>query len=339
MVDVQRHIASLLILMVLAAPTWPVPASSQERAVPAPAPVWREIFARPNEIPVPADNPLSEERIALGRQLFSDPRLSGAGQRSCASCHRPELRFTDGLSRARGLDGSPLARNTPSLFNLAWAKRLLWDGRVTSLEAQVRVPIEHPRELGGDLKLAAARLNQDVQMRATFARVFPAIGEATPSTIARALASYERTLVAPPTRFDRWIDGDRTAMRPQELAGFRLFVGKAGCLACHGGWRFTDDRLHDIGLPADGAELESVTVVSKGVVSPRVPTAFKTPSLRGVAATAPYMHDGSITSLTAVLRHYAIGVHDRDTIAPQLRRRATLSNKEREQLIAFLRTL
>lgn len=295
------------------------PATAGE-TVPPPAPVWQKIFTRPSTIPAPMSNPLTPPRIALGKLLFADKRLSGNRDRACASCHRPDRAFTDGRRRALGRSGRPLSRNTPALWNLAWAPRLHWDGRFPSLEAQARAPIEHPDELAGDLNTIAARLNADPAMQQRFVEAFPATPRATPINLLRALASFTRTLISPRTRFDRWIAGDTAAINRDEYAGFRLFVGKAGCLACHGGWRMTNDRMHDIGLPGKAG-------------------AFKTPSLRLVERTAPYMHDGSLPTLTAVVDHYAERVEVRPALAPQLRQRAKLSAKERALLVAFLNTL
>jgi len=290
------------------------------KQVPPPAPVWKAIFARPVNVPSPRSNPLTPDKVALGAQLFSDSRLSGGGTRACASCHQPDKALTDGRGRALCLSGRPLARNTPALWNLAWATRLHWDGSFPSLEAQARAPIRHPDELNSDLVAISARLNRDAEMRQRFADAFPMAPRATPINLVRALASYTRTRISPVTRFDRWIGGDQTALTPDEHAGFRLFAGKAGCIACHGGWRMTNDQLHDIGLP---------TAVR----------AFKTPGLRRVGRTSPYMHDGSLPTLTSVVRHYAEGIVDRPSLAPQLRNRARLSNKERARLVAFLKTL
>ena len=309
-----------------------------------PSQVWQTIFARPDfslegAIPSPPDNPLTPAKVTLGRALFSDPRLSGEKDRACSSCHIPARNFTDGLERACARDGSNLPRNTPSVLNLAWATSLFWDGRSPSLEAQARVPIEHPRELAGDLATAARRLNAAPTMKAKFAAAFPDLGGATPTAILQALASYERSLVSPPTRFDRWIAGENGAITRREYRGFRLFVGRAGCLACHGGWRLTDDRLHDIGLKLSGdLGRGSLPQTSTNQTLTKVP-AFKTPSLRGVSKTAPYMHDGSKPTLADVLRHYATGIEDRSSLAIQLRHRRKLSVEEREDLLAFLLTL
>jgi cytochrome c peroxidase len=293
---------------------------------------WRLLFRRPAEPPAPPDNPLTAAKVALGARLFSDPRLSGGGDRSCASCHRPERSFTDGRRRARGLTGASLARNTPSLWNLAWSEAYFWDGRAPSLEAQVRMPIVATDEMAGDWPSILGRLNADFGLLAAFQAAFPESAPISEDSVAKALASYVRSLVSPRTRLDAWIEGDGHALEANEVRGFRLFTGKAGCVLCHVGWRFTDDRFHDIGLPGKDAGRGAVAGGTPGL------PAFKTPSLRELASTAPYMHDGSRPTLAAVVAHYADTFLKRPSLAPSIRR-LDLSGAERADLIAFLGTL
>lgn len=294
---------------------------------------WRAAFARPNEAPSSRENPTTPAKVELGRRLFEDKRLSGDGDLACATCHDPVLSFSDGLPLRPGHDGEPLPRRTPSLWNLAWGLTFFWDGRASSLEAQVSGPIENPREMGGDIAKATARLRTDPDMVARFARAFPERPGTTDANIRAALAAFERTLVSPKTRFDRWVEGDDKALEPEELGGLKLFVGKAGCVACHKGWRFTDEAFHDIGLPS--------TDVGRGEVLrlPAANHAFKTPSLRERVWTAPYMHDGSLASLQDVVAHYADRVVPRPTLSRDLRQPLDLSPQERAQLVAFLETL
>jgi cytochrome c peroxidase len=318
-------VTAALLMAAAAGAAWP-------QAAWRPEPAWRQLFRRPPAPPAPPDNPITAAKVALGARLFSDPRLSGAGQRSCASCHRPEHAFTDGLRRARALTGASLARNTPALWNLAWSEAYFWDGRAPSLEAQVRMPIVAADEMAGDWPNILGRLNADPQLLAAFQAAFP--GEATISQdgVAKALASYVRSLVSPRTRFDAWIEGDDGALKANEVRGFRLFTGKAGCVLCHVGWRFTDDRFHDIGLPGNDAGRGAVVGGTSGL------PAFKTPSLRELASSAPYMHDGSRPTLAAVVAHYADTFLKRPSLAPSIRR-LHLTAAERADLIAFLGTL
>jgi len=294
--------------------------------------VWRAIFARPLEASAPSD-PAAPERIALGHDLFRDTRLSGDGVRSCATCHDPAKGYTNGKPKGEGLGGITLARNVPAIYNLAWGKQFFWDGRAPSLEAQARFPLLAPDELASDFALMIARLASDPLMRERFLRAFPGEGEISERTILASIAAYERTLVSPPTRFDRWVAGDDQALTEEESAGFDLFVGKAGCVACHGGWRFTDDAFHDIGLKG--------TDPGRGAVEGGVPglAQFKTPSLRELAYTAPYMHDGSLPTLRAVVDHYAGGLVPRPSLDPNVVRDLTLTESEKTALISFLRTL
>ena len=315
-------------------PLFLLPAIEGRSAEPFDAAAWRAAFVRPQAIPTPAGNPVTTEKVDLGRSLFSDPRLSGAGDIACATCHDPALSFSDGVARRPGHDGEPLPRRTPSLWNLAWGLTFFWDGRAPTLEAQVSGPIENPREMGGgDIAKAAARLAADPASVRRFAAAFPDDPRATEANIRAALASFERTLVSPETRFDRWVKGDDAALEPDEIAGLKLFVGKAGCVACHKGWRFTDEAFHDIGLP--GGDLGRGDVLEL----PAANLAFKTPSLRERVWTAPYMHDGSLATLEDVVAHYAGGVVARPTLSADLKRGLNLSGEERAQLVAFLATL
>jgi cytochrome c peroxidase len=294
---------------------------------------WRAAFARPSAIPAPPGNPVTPGKVELGRALFEDTRLSGDGTMACVTCHDPALSFSDGVARRPGHDGEPLPRRTPSLWNLAWGLTFFWDGRAPNLEAQASGPIENLREMGGDLAKAAARLAADPAMAARFAAAFPEDPRVSEANIRAALASFERTLVSPKTRFDAWVEGDGAALDPEERLGFALFVGKAGCVNCHKGWRFTDEAFHDIGLP--GPDLGR----AEALKLPAADHAFKTPSLRERVWTAPYMHDGSLATLEAVVAHYAGRVVPRPTLSADLKRPLDLSPEERGQLVAFLATL
>ena len=276
-----------------------------------------QAFKRPASIPAPAGNPLTRAKIDLGRRLFSDPFLSQSGTRACASCHSPIQAFTDGLPKARAF-GHALQRNTPGLWNLAWRTSLFWDGRAASLEAQARVPLTAPEEMGRSLEEAAARIAARPGYAAEFAAAFPADPAITPDNLARALASYERSLVSPQTRFDAFAGGRADALSALERRGFALFTGPAGCAACHSGFAFTDDGFHK--LVDAGADLGrgAVTGARQDV------GAFRTPSLRELNTSAPYLHDGSAPTLAE-----AIAAHGA----------ASLSADDSAALIAFLLTL
>jgi cytochrome c peroxidase len=328
-VGARLDVPSVLLCAVLACLLLPAQARAGDTAA-----AWRAVFRRPaGPPPAPADNPMTPEKVALGARLFADPRLSESGQRACGSCHRPDLALTDGRRRARALSGSPLRRNTPSLFNLAWSTRYFWDGRAATLEEQVRGPIEAADEMGGNWPAILARLEADLELAGQFRAAFGDKAAVSQDTVVKALAAYVRSLVSPVTRFDTWIGGDTGALSEAEVRGFRLFTGKAGCLLCHAGWRFTDDRFHDIGLRGADPGRSAVPGGTPGL------RAFKTPSLREASRTAPYMHDGSMPTLSAVVAHYAGRFVNRPGLAPSMNRTLRLSARERADLVAFLRTL
>ncbi len=305
-------------------------AGESDRAAMTRDAVWRSIFARPK---VPLSTPENSHRVELGRALFADSRLSGDGTRACASCHNPARGFTDGLKTAMGRDGSVLQRNTPGLYNLAWSSLFFTDGRVASLEEQSRVPITTANEMGGDFATIVTRLKSDPPLAETFAVAFPATPEISEQTIVAALSAFERTLVSQGSRFDHWVDGDDAALTAQERDGFGLFVGKAGCAGCHGGWRFTDDGFRDIGLPGDDPGRSAIVGGAPALRQ------FKTPGLRELEHTAPYMHDGSLKTLRDVVDHYAGGFVKRPSVDSNLVRDLVLTEAEKEALIAFLKTL
>ncbi|MDJ1156948.1 cytochrome c peroxidase [Chelatococcus sp. SYSU_G07232] len=294
---------------------------------------WRAAFARPASVPVADAADLSPARIELGRRLFEDPRLSANGLLSCASCHDSKLSFADGVALGKGIAGTPLARHTPMLWNLAWGRTLFWDGRAASLEEQARGPIENPLEMGSTVTKAVAGVSSDATMRTAFAAAFPERPQVSEDNLLAALAAFERTLVSPETRFDHWVKGDDGALTSEELAGFRLFTGKAGCVSCHSGWRFTDEAFHDIGLAGEDKGRGAILGLAAA------DHAFKTPSLRELAWTAPYMHDGSLATLEEVVDHYVSGVRDRPTLSADLPRGLSLTAEERAQLVAFLNAL
>lgn len=292
----------------------------------------KEKFRRPAAIPFPASNPYSPQKRALGERLFHDKSLSADGSIACASCHDIAKGFSDGRKTAIGVPRRPLARHAPTLWNLAWAGPVFWDGRARSLEEQAAGPIIAPDEMGQPMDKLIARLVARRDYVRAFARAFPDDPRVSEENLKKALATYERTLVSPRTRFDRFIDGADDALSPQEKEGFLLFAGKAGCANCHAGWAFTDYAFYDIGLASEDRGRGAVLRIDKAE------HAFKTPSLREVSRRAPYMHDGSLATLADVVRHYAGGITDRPTLPVDLRR-ISLDAHEQEALVAFLKTL
>jgi cytochrome c peroxidase len=290
-------------------------------------------YARPIAIPFPKDNPGTPEREALGRSLFFDPRLSGSDRISCASCHNPALSWGDGLPRAVGHTKKPLGRRTPTLLNLAWSDSMFWDGRAESLEEQALGPIQAAGEMNLSLDRMVAKIGAIPGYQTLFARGYP--GEPiSETTVAKAIATFERQIVSDTAPFDRWQAGADSAMSPEARRGFELFNTKAACATCHSGWRFTDDSFHDIGVP--GADR------GRGTILPDIAAmqhAFKTPTLRNVASRAPYMHDGSIASLEDVVELYDQGgLARRASLSAEIRR-LRLTPDEKQDVIAFLRAL
>lgn len=293
--------------------------------------VLRNQYQRPDTIPFPADNPYSPEKATLGKMLFFDTRLSRDQNLNCASCHNPSFGWEVPFAGAIGAGGQPLNRHAPTTLNLAWTRNLFWDGRANSLEAQARGPIEADVEMDLPMATAVKRLKQLEGYRDVFAKAFPNEG-LTEKTILDAIGTYERTLVSGDTPFDRWVRGEDDAIGEQAKSGLRLFNGKAACAECHSGWNFTDNQFHDIGL----ATSDEGRMVRSGKPEDRF--AFKTPGLREISARAPYMHNGQVPTLEAVITHYMSGGIQRPSLSSPLQS-ITLSSQEMQALLAFLKTL
>ncbi len=259
-------------------------------------------------LPVPEDNPLTTEKIELGRRLFFDRRLSRDNSVSCSSCHDPERAFSDGRPVAIGVFGRQGRRNSPALINRGYGRLFFWDGRISTLEEQVLKPIQDPNEMDSPLPEAAARAGLPAE------------------EISRALASYVRSILSGDSPFDRFINGDRTALSPEQQAGLQLFRGKANCTACHVGPNFTDERLHNTGVAwCDGKFADAGAGQGN----------FKTPTLREIARTAPYMHDGSLATLEEVIEYYDRGGNRNPGLDPELHA-LHLSPAEKREIVAFL---
>jgi cytochrome c peroxidase len=289
-------------------------------------------YKRPLEIPFPVSNPYTPEKAALGKALFFDPRLSGAENMNCASCHNPSFGWEVPVKTAVGAKNVHLGRQAPTVLNTAWNGPFFWDGRAPTAEAQAKGPIEAPVEMNLPLAEAVKRLSAIPDYNAWFKRVFPNSG-VTPDTIAAAIATFERTVVASYAPFDAWIDGDEKAISASAKAGFQHFTGKAGCSACHTGWNFTDNKFHDIGLDTKDigrAELEPANVKAKH--------AFKTPTLRDTTQRAPYMHHGEMADLTTVMIHYVGGGVERPSRSP-LMKPVQLTPVEIDEVIEFMKSL
>jgi cytochrome c peroxidase len=276
-------------------------------------------FRRPAAIPFPTSNPYSDAKRALGETLFHDKRLSADGTFACATCHVLGKGLSDGRVTAVGVPGRALARHTPTLWNLAWAGPVFWDGRARSLEEQVAGPITAPDEMAQPMAPLIARLAKDKTYAQVFAKAFPKEPRVSEDNLRK-------------TRFDRWVEGNSAALTAREADGFRLFAGKAGCANCHSGWSFTDYAFYDVGLESEDRGRGAVLRLEQAE------HAFKTPSLREIGRRAPYMHDGSIATLADAVKHYVDGITDRPTLPPDLRK-ITLSADEQAALVAFLGSL
>lgn len=289
-------------------------------------------YRRPEPIPAPAHNPLTPACIDLGKHLFFDPRLSGSNRLSCSGCHQPEKGWSDGRPRALSAAGEAHLRNTPSLFNVAYQRFLAWDGEYESLEEQALTPLKSVREMGQDLDELPLELGERPEYRSLFERAYPGAG-INLSTITQALACFERSIVSESSPFDRWIQGEAQAVDASAERGFALFQGKANCAACHHGFNFSDGDFHNTGLSggADLGRFEQVPVEA-------LRRAFRTPTLRGLGHTAPYMHDGRFASLEAVIDHYNRGGDDMEGVDPMIRP-LYLTEAEKRDLIHFLKAL
>jgi len=337
------------------------------------------LAALPAVAAAPADNPTTPERVELGRLLFWDPILSGQKDVACATCHHPAFGYSDGLDLSIGANGAglgparafaaghahqPVKRNSQTILNVAFngltvggystpaGAPMFWDLRVRSLEAQALEPLKAVDEMRGsvypeDGALAAvvSRLNAIAEYRRLFARAFGGTTPVTDRNLGRALAAFQRTLVASNSPFDRYMRGDTTALTPEQITGMERFQS-VGCINCHNGPMFSDFETHVLAVPDNGKLTESDAGVSKTY-------AFRTPSLRNLSVTAPYMHNGVFASLQDVVNHYqrisgrggrgggGRGTNpqvSRDQIDP-LARQLNMRGRGQRDLIAFLQAL
>jgi cytochrome c peroxidase len=287
---VFRHVASLVVLIILIG-------SLGQTAVADHVPAGLK------PVPIPKDNPQTAEKIALGMQLFFDKRLSKDNTVSCASCHAPEKGFSNGERFATGVGGAKGGRSAPSVINAAYYRQQFWDGRAASLEEQALGPIANPIEMSLSIEDAVGRLNGIAGYKSQFQKIFGT--DANSAGIAKAIAAYERTVLSGNAPFDKFKAGDKSALSKASERGRKLFFGKANCAACHAGSNFSDNSYHNIGIGMDAKkpDVGRVTVSKLGGDT----GAFKTPTLREIARSAPYMHDGSLKTLEEVVEHYARG--------------------------------
>lgn len=280
--------------------------------------------------PLPLSVALSPEKVELGRRLFHEAKLSGDGSISCASCHSLTTGGVDRLPRSRGMGGKEGSINAPTVFNSGLNFRQFWDGRAESLEEQVDGPLQNPVEMGGTWPKAIAVLMQDSRYQSAFAAIYP--DGIQPKNIRDAIGNFERSLVTPNSRFDRFLRGEQAALSENEREGYRLFK-RIGCVSCHQGMGIGGNVYQKLGIMEDYFALRGqINAADFGRYNVTQREAdrffFKVPSLRNVAMTAPYLHDGSASTLNKVVRimaRFQLGVK--------------LEATEEAALMAFLRTL
>lgn len=302
---------------------------------------------------LPADNPLTEEGIALGRHLFWDKKLSRNNAVSCGSCHFPEAAFSDNAQFSTGLFGEQTDRNSMPLVNLAWLNTgFFWDGRAVTLEEQILEPVEHPVEMDLTWREAVQRLEEDADYQDMYAAAFGSPCVDSVRTV-KAIAQFLRTMVSHRSKFDKWKYYGEAVLSSAEFRGMELFLAEGGdpatvpggqgggdCFHCHGGdlILFTDNLFRNNGLDSVFTDIGRAMVTGsefdRGL--------FRTPTLRNIALTAPYMHDGRHETLEEVIDHYDMGGHPSPTLDPMMKLQGTglqLSPQDKADLVAFLHTL
>ncbi|HHQ42651.1 MAG TPA: c-type cytochrome [Chromatiales bacterium] len=324
-------------------------------------------------VPVPADNPITPEKVKLGERLFHEKRFSADGTVSCASCHKPELAFTDGLPVAEGIRKQKGTRNTPTVVNAAYYTTQFWDGRRPSLEEQAKDPFVNPIEHGlPSHEPILEVVRKDPYYRKAFRKVFGVAPEAvTIDHVVKAIAAFERTVVSGDSPFDRYLyGGDKSALSESAIRGLKIFRTKGRCVDCHKieqtSATFTDNDFHNLGVgfqriaprlheivakfreaKAKGANLDEsvltqaeVSELGRFAVTGRISDLgrFKTPTLRNVAVTAPYMHDGSLKTLEEVVEFYDKGGEANDFLDGGIRP-LKLTEQEKKDLVEFLKSL
>ena len=286
---------------------------------------------------IPEENPLSKAKIELGRKLYFDARLSRDGTVSCATCHDPDRGFSDGRSVSAGINGQLGGRNAPTVMNRLFSKEQFWDGRAMDLEDQALGPIQNPIEMGHTLPDMLDTLRGIQGYAKDFEAAFTT-PDITEQRVAKAIASYERTVLAGNAPFDRYEAGDESAMSESAVRGMQIFNDpqKGNCVTCHAGFNFTDESFHNIGagmskpIPDLGRFGVSKDENDKG--------AFKTPTLRNIVQSAPYMHDGSEATLESVVDFYDKGGIPNQWLSKEIRR-LNLTDQDKADLVAFLQAL
>lgn len=291
-------------------------------------------YLPPAAVPAPEDNATTPARVELGKHLFFDPRLSSSNWISCATCHNPALGWSDGLPTATGHGMHTLARATPTVLNTAYNTFQFWDGRAKTLEEQAVGPIQAGGEMNQNMEELVKELSEIKGYVAMFDKAYPGAG-ISEETIGKAIAAFERTVISTEAPFDRWLKGEEKAISAEAKRGFDLFEGKARCSICHQGFNFTDNGFHNLGLKTNGEpDLGRYNVRKVKVLR----GAFKTPTLRDVTQTGPYMHNGMYKTLEEVIEHYNRGGDDKTDLSPNMQP-LNLTAQEKADLVAFMKSL
>ncbi|MBI1725209.1 MAG: c-type cytochrome [Candidatus Tectomicrobia bacterium] len=335
--------AAVFLLLLSGMGAWSVPPWAAQANPPAPS-GGGELPPPPplglDDIPVPPDNPMTREKVELGRLLFFEKRISADGTAACATCHMPARGFSNARQYGVGVEGKLGIRNVPTVLNAAYYSSQFWDGRAKSLEEQAKGPILNPAEMASSEERVVKILGAIPAYGEAFRRAFgdPAISL---DRAAKAIATFERTLVSGGSPFDRWkFGGEEAAISADAKRGFDLFKSKAQCVKCHLVDEFsaplTDNKFHNIGI---GMDKQKPELGRAEITKDRKDRGkFKTPSLREVTRTAPYMHDGRFNTLEEVLDFYDKGGHPNPSLDPDIFP-LKLTQKEKKDLLAFLRTL
>jgi cytochrome c peroxidase len=283
-------------------------------------------------LPVPTDNPLTPEKVELGKQLYFDPRLSCDNTTSCATCHDPKKGWSNGENFATGVRGQKGGRSAPTIINAAYSDLQFWDGRAHRLEGQALGPIQNPIEMDMKLDECVSKLNQVEGYKTQFRKIFNS--DVTPENIAKAIAAFERTVLSGNAPYDRFKAGDANALSAAAARGMKIFFGKGHCSACHVGPNFTDQAFHNIGVGINAPKPDLGRFEVTKVVGDK--GAFKTPTLREIARSAPYMHDGSMKTLEEVVEHYAKGGTPNEQLDEEIFP-IQMTSEEKADLVTFLK--
>jgi cytochrome c peroxidase len=307
-----------------------------QRPAPAEDFIWKAPLGLP-EMRIPADNPLTKAKIELGKQLYFDPRLSIDNTVSCATCHDPQKGWSNGAAVATGVGGQKGGRSAPTIINAGYSTFQFWDGRAKHVEGQALGPIQNPIEMNLTLEAMAEKLSKIEGYRTQFQAVFggdSAEQSVTPENVAKAIAAFERTIVSGDAPYDRFKAGDKTALSEGAQRGMKLFFGKANCSACHSGPNFQDGAFHNIGHGLEKPEPDLGRHAETKIEGDR--GSFKTPTLREIARTAPYMHDGAYATLEEVVAYYNKGGFNNPQLDEEIFA-LKLTDEQVADLVTFLR--